>query len=298
VLIEGQAADDDRVASLKINGEEILRRPGARIFFSHLVGLAVGNNVVSVAAEDGRGNGTQKTIAVMRRQQAVRRLGARLRVAVLPMETKGTSSPTGEAVYDAFVSALVRQGRFDLVERVTVEDVLRELKLSASELVDPTTAVKAGRLASAEALLTGTVVETERAVEVIARLVDTETSLILAANDVYDEDKSLRTVQDLTERLAFKFKRDFPLMEGMVINVKGDGLMIDLGSDHRLRRHTRLIMFREGDVIRHPLTGRILGADTEEIGEARVTNVFKEFAEAAITRRTGDVRTLDRVITK
>ena len=38
----------------------------------------------------------------------------------------------------------------------------------------------------------------------------------------------------------------------------------------------KLILFREGEVIKHPDTGRVLGADTETLGEARVEEVSED----------------------
>ena len=69
-----------------------------------------------------------------------------------------------------------------------LEAILQEHKLSQTALIDPDTAVTIGKLAAAEGVLLGTVLETPNALDVFARFVDVETSVILAAEDVYGED--------------------------------------------------------------------------------------------------------------
>src|SRR2546421_6371252 len=51
---------------------------------------------------------------------------------------------------------------------------LREQKLSATQLVDPTTAIRIGKLVAAEATLVVTVNESPKSVEAYAQLISTE----------------------------------------------------------------------------------------------------------------------------
>ena len=53
------------------------------------------------------------------------------------------------------------------------EVALSELKLSQTDLVDKTKALKLGRVVSAEGIITGTVTETANSIEVYARFIDT-----------------------------------------------------------------------------------------------------------------------------
>ena len=64
----------------------------------------------------------------------------------------------------------------------------------------------------------------------------------------------------------------------------------------KLRR--RLIVYRE-EPIKHPLTGKVLGADNEILGHARVTQVMPEMSKAELVDvRPEAIKSLDRVITE
>ena len=112
----------------------------------------------------------------------IRRLSSRLRVFLFPFEKKGETSVEGEMVYDSLYHALVNQKRFRLVERAELDKILQELKLSQTELVDPATAAKVGKIVAAECILVGKVTETPQDLEVFARFDDVETAVTLAAD--------------------------------------------------------------------------------------------------------------------
>jgi hypothetical protein len=63
----------------------------------------------------------------------------------------------GADVADRLVEGLVRSGRFEVVDREHLRDLLREQRLAASGLVDEDSAVQAGNLAGVQALVFGRV---------------------------------------------------------------------------------------------------------------------------------------------
>jgi TolB-like protein len=298
ILIEGKVEDESGIQSLTLNKEQILRKRGKQIFFSQLEELHRGNNEFDIVALDTSGNSAARAITVNRKIEEIRQIGYRMSVALLPLDKKGSTTILGEAVYDGFLSALHNQGRFKVVERKKLEDLLRELKLSKTEIIDPRTAAKMGQIIAADCMITGTIFETENSIEIIARLIDTESSVVLSANDVFDEGKSLGAMNNLVQRLAYKFKRDFPLLEGIIIDLQGKQGLIDLGRDKNIKEHVKLIVFRDGPEVRHPVTGRLLGSEPMELGEAKVTDVLKEYSKVLITKRTAVPKALDKVITK
>jgi hypothetical protein len=76
--------------------------------------------------------------------------------------------------------------------------------------------------------------------------------------------------------------------------------VVDLAKGHGIQRYMKLIVFREGEERQHPLTGTMLQKPHAVLGEARITAVADDLSEAVLlrTEQTGDVRELDRVITK
>ncbi len=134
-------------------------------------------------------------------------------------------------------------------------------------------------------------------IEAVARLIDTETSEILSTQDVYDEVKDLPALRFLAEGMAIKFHRDFPLVDGLVIEQTGKDIFTDLGQEV-IKLGRRLIVYRQ-EPVKHPETGRVLGTDHQIIGRARVTQVMPEMSKAELLDgRPEAVSLLDMVMTE
>ena len=184
-----------------------------------------------------------------------------------------------------------------MIERDKLDLILNEQKLSRTELIDKSTALRLGKLVAAESIVTGSIIETRTGIEIVGRMIDTETSEILDTEDVYDESKDLQAQKDLAEGMAIKFHREFPLIGGVVIQQKGGYIFTDLGGD-KVKPQRRLLVYRE-EPIKHPVTGKVLGTDNEIIGCAKVTQVLEEMSKAELVKGDpGDVKRLYKVITE
>jgi hypothetical protein len=154
--------------------------------------------------------------------------------------------------------------------------------------------------ATAEAMLEDKFNEASQAIEVFGKVIDLETTKALAAEDVYGEEMDLRQLRQLMTGLASKFRQRLPLVEGLVIQNEGAEVMADIGSNMALRESMKLYIFREGKVVKHPVTGKILGSPTTSLGEARITAVYEEFSQATLMPDASSdaIQQLDKVITK
>jgi TolB-like protein len=299
IFLEGSVSDGSKIRSLTINGESILKRKGREIFFNHLAGLDEGVNRFSIEAVDTFGNSAKKEITVIRNVPKTRQIKSRMSISVLPLGHKGELSVSGDAVYDNIIAAFVDQRRFNLVEREKLEEILRELKLNQTELVDPDTASKLGKIVAADSILTGSIYENKNSIEVLTRLVDTETSEIIESHDIFDEDKSISHIKMLMQGLAWKYKQSFPVLEGLVIKKEGSGILVDLGSINKIKRNMGIILFREGEEVKHPVTAKILGSEPVELGEGKIKEVYEEYSSAVIKKgKYEKVKVQDKVITK
>jgi TolB-like protein len=297
IYIEGQVSDQSKIESLTINNTNILRNKGRRVIFGHLYELQEGENIITVEAGDEAGNVARKTITVNRRLPKALQLAERLSLTVLPFEQKGTISDAGLSFQDNLIDALVNRNRFQMIERNKLDLILNEQKLSRTELIDKSTALRLGKLVAAESIVTGSIIETRTGIEIVGRMIDTETSEILDTEDVYDESKNLQAQRDLAEGMAIKFHREFPLIGGVVIQQKGGYIFTDLGGD-KVKPQRRLLVYRE-EPIKHPVTGKVLGTDNEIIGCAKVTQVLEEMSKAELVKGDpGDVKRLYKVITE
>ncbi len=301
LYVDGTATGTYAIESVTINGTPLLIIPGRTVYFNQLMELQEGANAITIEVTDIKGNTTSKTAMVNHQVPKVQQMGSRMSLAILPFEIKGQAGIAGELVYDNLINAFVDQERFNIVTRGDeLEAVLKEQKLSQTDLVDKKTAVRVGKLVAAESILMGTVHETQDTIEIYARLINTESSSILEAKDVFGQDKSVPQIQYLTNGLALKLKHSFPLIEGMVIQVKGNEIYADFGSFKRIKKEMRFIVFTQGEVIKHPVTGKVLGSDTKELGVATVVNVFEDMSIGKLIAdfEIGDIQVQDLVITK
>jgi TolB-like protein len=295
--IEGQVIGQSKIETLTINQKSILRREGRYIFFSYMADLREGENVLIIEAGDEAGNTARKTITVIRNIPAALQLAERLSLTAFPFEQKGAVSEASLAFQDNLIDALVNRNRFRVVERQKLDLILTEQKLSRTKLFDARTAINLGRLAAAQSVIMGSIIETRTGIEVVARMIDTETSEILASKDVYGEVKDLPALRSLAEGMAIKFHLDFPLVDGLIIEQKGKDIFTDLG-ENVIKVGRRLIVYRV-EPIKHPVTGKVLGADNKIIGRACITQVMSEMSKAELLKgKPESVGHLDRVITQ
>lgn len=293
IYLEGKISDAGKIVTLSVNQTPVLRREGQYVFFGHLAELSQGENDILIRATDEAGNTAEKKISVIRKVPKAFQVEERMSLTVLPFEQSGDISDFSVSFQDTLINALVGQNRFKVIERDKLDVILQEQKLSRTKLISRDSALKLGKLIAARSVITGNIIETRSGIEIVARIVDTETSEILSSVDVYDEVKDLAALRTLSEGMAVKIHRDFPLLDGMVIRQKGDHIFIDLGGD-MIRMQRRFIVYDEKP-IQHPVTGKVLGADNVIKGHARITQVMPELSKAEILDGM-QIKPMDKVI--
>ena len=86
-------------------------------------------------------------------------------VAVMPFDFRAEQESyrkLAEKLPDMMIEELFQTGRYRLIERSRIDDVLKEVELGQTGLVDEKTAVKAGKQLGAQALFLGTVTGIKR----------------------------------------------------------------------------------------------------------------------------------------
>lgn len=85
------------------------------------------------------------------------------RIAVLEFKNKADNQwwyhGGAEAAQDVFVTELVKSGKFRVIEREQLAALMQEKNLALAGDIDPSTAVRAGKLLGLDYLLTGSVTE-------------------------------------------------------------------------------------------------------------------------------------------
>lgn len=122
--------------------------------------------------------------------------------AIFPFHERGEGvKGYGNAASDILFAALVANPDLLLVDREEINQTLAEQELSLSGMVSPGDAVKVGSLIGAKVLVTGSVIDADQSVYLVARIIGTETSRVLGESV---KGKSSDAIGDLAEQLAEK----------------------------------------------------------------------------------------------
>jgi TolB-like protein len=299
--INGSVTGPKEVKTVKINGEELHVLPGRALFFNQLVELQEGDNKIVIEVVDAAGSKALKEVNIKREIPEIHKIASRMSLAVLPFDVKGQETGSADMAYDQLIDAFIEQGRFNIISRgEQFASVMQELKFSETDLADKSKAVKVGRYVDADAVLMSSVRETKGSLEIYSRLVNTETSTRLDSKDVYTRDKTLSQIQYITSGLALKFKNSFPLIEGKVIKVDGKNIYADFGAARNIKKEMKFIVFGEGGKNIHPITGKVLGSDSAEMGIATIVNVFEDMSLGKLVSgfEASKIKENDLIITK
>jgi Curli production assembly/transport component CsgG/Glucodextranase, domain B len=299
--VEGDAFDNVKVDRITVNGKEIQIAKGKKVFFSKMLKLKEGSNRIIVEATDSSGNRKAAEFNIKRIVPAARQAAARMSLSVLPFSGKIKNNSIQEMADDFLVAALVDQKRFQIVEREKLKQILQEQKLAKEKLTDPEHSLQIGKLISADAMLATTVSEGQRSVEIVSRLVNTETAEVMETKDAYIEDKSLAAVKELMEGLASKLTLGFPVVEGMVVKRDKGTVFSDIGRASGVRGGMGAAIYRRGKEIKHPVTGKSLGWDMVKIGDGTFEEVEDGFSKVRLhdkARQPQDIQAKDVIITR
>ena len=233
-------------------------------------------------------------------KKTVKEVGERMGVAVMPFENKGASRDLGEIVLDKMITVLWNQQRFKVMERAQLDKILAEQSLGASGVVDAATAAQIGKGIGVDAIVIGSVAAAPSgAISIDARVIDTESATIIVAQDAYSGSSDAQSVKNAVENLARKIAESLPLVEGYIIRIDGEKIMLDQGRGAGLKRGMKCVVYKEGEPVKHPITGEILGRDTQELGEIIVTEDFDKYSVAKTLKVYGGVISIgDKFITK
>jgi TolB-like protein len=226
-------------------------------------------------------------------------VGERMSVAVLPFETHGGATDLGQTMLDKLITQLVNLHRFKVIERSQLDKVLKQQALGQSGVVDEKTATAVGHVLGADAVLIGSITQDEKKISMDARLVDTETGEVLTSKDAYGKAADPEELRKMATRIAVDVYNAMPLAQGTVIKVETSEFMVDLGEDKGLKKGMKVVVFKEGEEIKHPVTGELLGRKTTKLGEIILKDVQTKFGTGeAVGEKEGTIEVGDKVIVK
>ncbi len=206
------------------------------------------------------------------------------KLAVLDFQLQGQGHETvdmGKIVAEWLITALVKEGRFEVVERRLLRKILDEQKLVMAGVVAENSATQLGKLLGVKVIISGSVMKFQNVMEVNARIIDVESASIITAESV--KSTTAMKLEDLVVQMAEKIIKDFPL-EGYVVKRHEDNVTIDLGKLAGAKRGMKFVVFKEGKIIKHPRTGEVLDVEKIETGKIEVSSITDKMATAKILK--------------
>ena len=105
-------------------------------------------------------------------------------IAVFPFEDANARTEVtklGQSLTEMLITALIQANRYNVMERVQLESIMKEQSLSQTGVIDTETAVEVGKLSGLEGIVVGSISQLKSSIEADARLIEVETGKALAA---------------------------------------------------------------------------------------------------------------------
>jgi TolB-like protein len=108
----------------------------------------------------------------------------------------GRAIPEGKLLSERLTTKLARTGEFNIIERTRLDAALKEMRLSFSGIMDEKTAIKAGEILGAQAVVTGTLARVGDKFEINVRTIDVKTGSIITGSITQINENELRMQRD------------------------------------------------------------------------------------------------------
>lgn len=185
-------------------------------------------------------------------------------------------------------------GRVQVVERVLMERLLEELNLGSSDLADPETALKLGKVLAAKIIGTGSLYYLPDGPILSLRLIDTETSAIpkvitrqFGSRGPLEEELH-RLNREILKAMILKYP-----LRGYVVQTAGDQVMINLGSEQGVVLGTHFEVLEEQKPIKYK--GKLLRSLPKPVAELEVVRVEPGLCHARIVSQERPLDSDDKV---
>jgi tetratricopeptide (TPR) repeat protein len=211
-----------------------------------------------------------------------------LTLAFLAVQIQGTlPSRAGEEefLFLRMAEGLKASGRIEIVERAILDKLLEELKLSASDLTDPQTAVRVGKILAARLIATGSFTRFGDEGRLGIRVIETETTRIKASTaEPVDPSRGVDgAVERVARALLQQLHEAYPL-QGRIAQVMPQSLIVNIGAEQGVTPGRTLQVFSTEEPIE--LGGKVVGYRGLPVGLIEVTAVEAMLSEARVLEQT------------
>ena len=152
-----------------------------------------------------------------------------LSIAFLDISGSGVNDAERDFILNKTSEDLRMTKRFSIVEREIIDKLLEELNLSTSSLTDPTTALKLGRILSANLIVTGSLSHQGEQWLANMRFIETETTAIkCSVSTLIKKGDAGEVATELSKAINSKLRTEYPL-QAKVTSVSDNTVEINIG---------------------------------------------------------------------
>ncbi len=186
--------------------------------------------------------------------------------------------------------------RVSVVEREILEKLLTELKLGSSELADPETALKLGKILAARLIVTGNLVQVPGGVRLSLRVIDPETSAVkITYADEMNQDQTLLKLADVSGKiLSQRIKILYPLRGKIALVEEGEQVILNLGRKHGIQPGVRMKIIAEGEAV--VVDGKTIGHRKKKVGRLEIVEVEDAMSYGRLTETVAAIQKDQKVL--
>lgn len=268
--IKGPAVID----KIQINNNDLNFKKGAVVYINLRVNLSPGENIFNIFVHDKLDNTIEKKINLKYTQSIDDLDEFKSSILVLPFIGNSTDLTI---ITDKLRFIFLESHRFRVVDRENTESFLEELAFNQTGLISDENAVKAGKMIGAELTLAGKLFRGREGIEIFCKLINTETSEIYGIYDGFTKDYSKENMVYVLKTIVDKIVSAFPRIKGDILKIQKDKYYINFKTQVPLKTNMKLIAYRQGEELFHPITKESLGIENIPLAILNISNLDSKF---------------------
>lgn len=227
----------------------------------------------------------------------------------------------GGKATDAVINTFVELKYFRVVERNRIDQIMKEVAHQQTGMVDAAKAVEVGKQLGAQAMVVGSVsgagyniVKNEwkddkgnihvsytakGTVSLNVRIVDVETGEVIFAETITGNASDTvsagsqpqgegvlidKAVLNAARLIFGPIQKKFPLT-GYVLKVEGQEVWVDFGTSWGVGKARKVSIYREGEPIVHPKTGKVIGRNRQQIAVDHVSEAQEDMCKVKLSKK-------------
>lgn len=188
-------------------------------------------------------------------------------------------------------------GRVKVVDRLLIDQLLQELNLGSSDLADPETALKLGKVLAAKLMGTGNLIHTPGGTMMSLRIIDTETSEVpKVVNLQFPLGASLKKELGSLNREILTFVMQSYPLQAFVVSADDQQVMINLGSNQGVVAGTTFDIVEEKAPVEYK--GKLLKSAPMVVARVEVVTVEPDLSYCRIIETTRALKRDDKAVEK